>query len=111
MADARGLILRDYFAREELAVANAVPTAEGAVQLAMEQMPVTIHGARVLITGFGRVGQAVALALRQSQLLIPPGGHADPGSLGGEAPGRGLPNPAEAGDEHPSPGQRGRPAV
>ena len=26
----------DYFAREELAVANAVPTAEGAVQLAME---------------------------------------------------------------------------
>ena len=27
----------DYFAREELAVANAVPTAEGAVQLAMEQ--------------------------------------------------------------------------
>mgnify|MGYP000171615014 CR=1 FL=1 len=60
MADARGLILRDYFAREELAVANAVPTAEGAVQLAMEQMPVTIHGARVLITGFGRVGQAAA---------------------------------------------------
>ena len=49
-----------YFAREELAVANAVPTAEGAVQLAMEQMPVTIHGARVLITGFGRVGQAAA---------------------------------------------------
>ena len=63
MADARGLILRDYFAREELAVANAVPTAEGAVQLAMEQMPVTIHGARVLITGFGRVGQAAALSL------------------------------------------------
>ena len=28
MADARGLILRDYFAREELAVANAVPTAD-----------------------------------------------------------------------------------
>ena len=60
MADARGLILRDYFAREELAVANAVPTAEGAVQLAMEQMPVTIHGARVLITGVGRGGQAAA---------------------------------------------------
>ena len=55
-----GVELVDYFAREELAVANAVPTAEGAVQLAMEQMPVTIHGARVLITGFGRVGQAAA---------------------------------------------------
>ena len=60
LAADRGLTLHDYFAREELAVANAVPTAEGAVQLAMEQMPVTIHGARVLITGFGRVGQAAA---------------------------------------------------
>ena len=60
IAQEAGVELVDYFAREELAVANAVPTAEGAVQLAMEQMPVTIHGARVLITGFGRVGQAAA---------------------------------------------------
>ena len=35
LAQARGLTIHDYFAREELAVANAVPTAEGAVQLAM----------------------------------------------------------------------------
>ena len=63
MADARGLILRDYFAREELAVANAVPTAEGAVQIAMEQLPITIHGARVLVVGFGRVGRALAQRL------------------------------------------------
>ena len=47
-------------AREELAIANAVPTAEGAVQLAMEHLPITIHGARVLICGFGRVGRATA---------------------------------------------------
>ena len=60
MADARGLILRDYFAREELAVANAVPTAEGAVQLAMEHLPITIHGSRVLVLGFGRVGRITA---------------------------------------------------
>lgn len=60
MADARGLILRDYFAREELAVANAVPTAEGAIQLAMEHLPITIHGARVLVVGFGRVGRLTA---------------------------------------------------
>lgn len=55
-----GLTLHDYFAREELAVANAVPTAEGALQLAMEQLPITIHGARVLILGFGRVGRITA---------------------------------------------------
>ena len=48
LAEAQGLRLYDYFQREELAVANAVPTAEGAVQLAMEELPITLHGARVL---------------------------------------------------------------
>ena len=60
MAAARNLIIQDYMSRAELAVANAVPTAEGALQLAMEQLPITIHGSRVLISGFGRVGQCTA---------------------------------------------------
>ena len=52
------------FDREELAVRNAVPTAEGALRLAMEAAPVTLHGAACVVTGFGRVGQALALRLR-----------------------------------------------
>ena len=60
LAAERGLTVLDYFAREELAVANAVPTAEGAVQIALEQLPVTLHGARVLVVGFGRVGRVTA---------------------------------------------------
>lgn len=60
LARERGLMIYDYFAREELAVANAVPTAEGAVQLAMEHMPITVHGAKVLVVGFGRVGRLTA---------------------------------------------------
>lgn len=60
LARKRGLAIHDYFAREELAVANAVPTAEGAVQLAMEHLPITIHGSRVLIIGYGRVGRLTA---------------------------------------------------
>ncbi|NBI69002.1 dipicolinate synthase subunit DpsA [Pseudoflavonifractor sp. 60] len=60
LARARGLTIHDYFAREELAIANAVPTAEGAVQLAMEHLPITIHGAKVLVIGFGRVGRLTA---------------------------------------------------
>lgn len=59
-ANARGLILRDYFAREELAVANTVPTAEGAIQIAMEELPITLYDARVLVIGFGRVGRLLA---------------------------------------------------
>ena len=60
LAQERGLKLFDYFAREELAVANSVPTAEGAVQIAMEELPVTLHGARVLVLGFGRLGKLTA---------------------------------------------------
>ncbi len=59
-AQARGLRLLDYYAREECMVANAVPTAEGAVQVAMEELPFTLHSARVLILGFGRVGKLTA---------------------------------------------------
>ncbi len=50
----------DYLQREELAVRNAVPTAEGAIQLAMEELPVTLHGASCLVTGYGRIGTVLA---------------------------------------------------
>ncbi|MBQ3557007.1 MAG: dipicolinate synthase [Oscillospiraceae bacterium] len=56
----RGLALTDYFALEELTVSNAIPTAEGAVQLAMEHLPVTIHDLPVLVLGYGRVGRVTA---------------------------------------------------
>lgn len=60
----RGLTVADYFSREELAVLNAVPTAEGAIQLAMEELPITLAGARCLITGYGRCGRVLARLLR-----------------------------------------------
>lgn len=64
LAQQRGVVLRDYFEREELAVLNAVPTAEGAIQLAMEELPITLHGARVLLLGFGRLGRVLAPRLQ-----------------------------------------------
>jgi len=63
-AERRGLLLRDYFTREELAVANAVPTSEGAIQIAMEELPITLHGARCLVVGYGRLGKVLARQLR-----------------------------------------------
>lgn len=53
----------DYLKREELAVRNAVPTAEGAIQLALEELPVTIDGSSCLITGYGRIGKVLARLL------------------------------------------------
>lgn len=63
-AEARGLILRDYFAREELKIKNAVPTAEGAIQIAMEELPTTLYGTRVLVIGYGRIGKLLAHRLK-----------------------------------------------
>ncbi|MGI6065047.1 MAG: dipicolinate synthase subunit DpsA [Bacillota bacterium] len=47
-----------------VAIPNSIPTAEGAIQLAMEKLPVTIHGTKVLVIGFGRVAKTLALALK-----------------------------------------------
>ena len=60
----RGLRVFDYYALEECMVANAVPTAEGAVQVAMEELPFTLHSTRVLVLGFGRVGKLTAHRMR-----------------------------------------------
>ena len=60
---AKGVRTLDYFSREELMVQNAVPTAEGAVQLAMEELPVTVAGASCLVTGFGRIGKTLCRLL------------------------------------------------
>lgn len=57
LAEQRGIIVNDYLKREELAICNAIPTVEGAIQIAMENMPVTIHGLNVLVLGFGRIGK------------------------------------------------------
>lgn len=53
----------DCFAREALAVRNAVPTAEGCIALLLTRRTRTLWGAPVLVTGYGRVGQAAALRL------------------------------------------------
>ena len=55
-----GLTLLDYYAREEVQVASAVPTAEGALQLAMESTDRTLLGSRCLVIGYGRIGKLLA---------------------------------------------------
>lgn len=54
----------DYYTREEFAVRNAVPTAEGAVEIAMREYPGTVSGSKCLVTGFGRTGKILAAKLK-----------------------------------------------
>lgn len=56
----KGIRVFDYFEREELAVNNAVPTAQGVIKIAMENMKITLHGARCAVTGYGRTAKVLA---------------------------------------------------
>lgn len=47
-----------------VAIPNAVPTAEGTLELIMRETDVTVNGLRVLVLGFGRVGEALAIRLK-----------------------------------------------
>ena len=55
-----GLLAADYYKNEELLIENAIPTAEGALAIAMEELPITIFGSKVLVTGYGRVAKTAA---------------------------------------------------
>lgn len=58
-----GLPLIDYFRRPELECLNAVPTAEGCLELLLRLRERTIWESAFLVLGYGRVGRAVARRL------------------------------------------------
>lgn len=58
-----GLPLIDYFQRPELECLNAVPTAEGCLELLLRLRERTIWESAFLVLGYGRVGRAVARRL------------------------------------------------
>lgn len=60
----RKLRYEDYYKREELIIKNAIPTAEGAIEIALSEMPITLFKSRALVTGYGRVGKVMAEKLR-----------------------------------------------
>ena len=63
LAAKRGLKLIEIAEVDEVAILNSIPSAEGAVQMAMEATDITIHGSTSLILGFGRCGFTLARLL------------------------------------------------
>ena len=53
----------DYLKREELQIKNALPTAEGAIELAFSELPITLASAKCLVVGYGRIGKILAKLL------------------------------------------------
>ena len=64
LADKYGFRAVDMLSREDLLILNAIPTAEGAIKIAIEETEITLHGSQMLVIGYGRVGKALAQMLR-----------------------------------------------
>lgn len=59
-----GVRFVDYLEREEVNIHNAVPTAEGALAIAMNELAVTLCGSHTAVLGYGRIGRVLAERLR-----------------------------------------------
>lgn len=55
-----GITLIPLLDRDDVAIYNSIPTAEGAIMMAIEHTNYTIHSSQIIVTGFGRIGQTVA---------------------------------------------------
>ena len=64
LAEKYGARIIDILKREELLIKNAIPTAEGAIKIAIEETDITIHGSRMLVIGYGRIGKILCSMLR-----------------------------------------------
>ncbi len=63
LADEVGIRVREYEHDDELMVLRAAAVAEGALRLAIEHTAITLHGAHVLLVGFGRIGSTLGRTL------------------------------------------------
>jgi len=62
--DNLGIKLVETARLNELAILNSIPSAEGAIQMAMEATTITIHGSNSFVLGLGRCGWTLARMLQ-----------------------------------------------
>lgn len=60
----------DILKDETTTILNTIPTAEGAIQIAMEETDYTITNMKALVIGFGRVGKILANMLKRMGLDV-----------------------------------------
>ncbi|SEN34315.1 dipicolinate synthase subunit DpsA [Paenibacillus sp. OV219] len=59
-----GVRLVELFDRDDVAIYNSIPTAEGAVMMAIQNTDITIHGSSCMVLGIGRTGFTLARTLQ-----------------------------------------------
>jgi len=63
LAKSHDVHIVDMLLREELLTLNAIPTAEGAIKIAIEETDITLHGNHVMVIGYGRIGTILSRML------------------------------------------------
>src|SRR5690606_20822619 len=56
--------LVELLERDDVAIYNSIPTAEGALLLAIQNTDITLHGSTTVVLGFGRTGITMARTLQ-----------------------------------------------
>ena len=70
MAEENSIEAIDLMDLDEVAIMNAVPTAEGAIAAAMENSDITLCGSRCLVLGYGRCGKILAHMLKGMGAIV-----------------------------------------
>jgi dipicolinate synthase subunit A len=60
----QGIQLVELFDRDDVAIYNSIPTAEGALMIAIQNTDFTIHGSHCMVLGLGRTGFTLARTLQ-----------------------------------------------
>lgn len=63
-AEEKGITVYDYYDSEEVKRRNAVLTAEGALSIAMQELPIALAEVRAAVVGCGRIGNELCKMLR-----------------------------------------------
>lgn len=60
----KGVLTFDYMKSERLNILNSVPTAEGAIAIAVNELPITLFSSDAAVIGYGRIGRVLVRLLR-----------------------------------------------
>lgn len=61
----KGCKILDYYTSERLSILNAIPTAEGALAIAMNELKITMFGSKCAVVGYGRIGKILSKMLKK----------------------------------------------
>ena len=66
----KNLTVKDFSAREEFMIFNALPTSESAISIALKEYNKILFGSNCLIAGFGRIGKLLAKLLKAFECRV-----------------------------------------